>query len=176
VIETDRLILRRWREADRAPFAALNADPEVMRYFPAALTRAESDAAIDRMETAFNEKGISFWAAEHKADGRFVGLIGLQYVRDTLPIAPALEVGWRLTRDTWGQGLAPEGARAALAYAFAALKAPEVLAYTAATNAPSRRVMEKLGMTYDPASDFLHPKLAAGHPLQQHVVYRLKAA
>lgn len=147
-----------------------------MRFFPATLSREESDAGMDRLEAGFEQKGISFWAAEMRADGRLVGFIGLKHVADNLPFAPTIEIGWRLARHVWGQGLAPEGARAALAYAFSALKAAEVVSFTPAVNVPSRRVMEKIGMTRDATGDFLHPNVPEGHALQPHVLYRIKAA
>ncbi|TNE63297.1 MAG: N-acetyltransferase [Alphaproteobacteria bacterium] len=176
MLETDRLILRPWRAEDREPFAALNADPEVMRYFPAVQTCDESDASVDRVMAGIMARGYGFWAVELKATGKFIGFIGVQDAPDYLPCAPAFEIGWRLARGTWGQGLAPEGARACLAYAFSALKADEVIAITAAINLPSRRVMEKIGMTQVVDGDFEHPKVPDGHAVRHHVLYRVVAA
>lgn len=173
---TERLILRPWRAEDRVPFAALNADPEVLRFYPATLSEAESDALADRMEAVFKEHGFTVFPVEEKASGRFVGAVGLKPVADIVPIAPAIEVAWRLAADVWGQGYAPEAARAALALGFEEHNLPEILAYTTRQNAPSRRVMEKLAMVRDAAADFDHPSLPTDHPLARHVVYRLPRA
>ena len=175
MISTDRLILRQWRDADRAPFAAMGRDPDVMRYFPATLTREESDAAIDRQIKAIDEKGYAFWAVELSADGRFAGFIGIQDIPDYYGMPPGIEIGWRLDASVWGQGLAPEGARAALAYAFSKLRAQEVVAFTAASNKPSARVMEKIGMRRDHSADFDHPKVPVRDPLCPHILYRIGA-
>ncbi|MCJ9429240.1 GNAT family N-acetyltransferase [Kordiimonas marina] len=175
MLETDRLILRQWRAEDRAPFAAMNADAEVMRFFPAPQTRAESDASVARQEKRIAERGYGLWAAELKETGAFIGFIGVQDAPYEVPCAPAWEIGWRLDKAHWGQGLAPEGARAVLAYAFSALKAEEVVAFTAEINLPSRRVMEKIGMTYDAEGDFKHPAVPIRHPVRPHVLYRIKA-
>jgi ribosomal-protein-alanine N-acetyltransferase len=169
---TERLRLRRWRPEDRAPFAALNADPEVMRYFPAPLTQEQSDAFVDRIEAAFDEHGYGLWAVEVLDSAPFIGFIGLAWQRFEAPFTPALEVGWRLAREHWGRGYAPEGARAALTVAFGTASVGEVVSMTAFVNEPSRRVMEKLGMTRDAADDFDHPNVPAG-PLRHHVLYRI---
>lgn len=170
---TERLVLRAWRADDRTPFAALNADPQVLRFYPATLSEAESDALADRMEAVFKEHGFTVFPVEEKASGRFVGAIGLKPVADIVPIAPAIEVAWRLIPDVWGRGYAPEAARAALDFGFEAHGLTEIVAYTTRANAPSRRVMDKLGMVRDAASDFDHPSLPADHALSRHVVYRL---
>jgi ribosomal-protein-alanine N-acetyltransferase len=169
VIRTERLLLRRWREEDRAPFAALNADPVVMEHFPAPLTREESDALVDRVEAGFQEHGFGLWAVE--ADGVLVGFTGLSVPA----FAPGLvEVGWRLARSAWGHGYAVEAARAAIAHGRL-LGVGDLVSFTAVGNARSRRVMERLGMTHDPADDFDHPALPEGHRLRRHVLFRLAA-
>jgi RimJ/RimL family protein N-acetyltransferase len=171
-MRTPRLVLRQWVEADREPFAALNADPEVMEHFPAVLSRELSDALADRCGAGLTERGWGLWAVEVVATGEFVGFIGLNPVPATLPFAPAVEIGWRLARAAWGQGLATEGATAALEYGLGPLALGEVVSFTATTNIRSQRVMEKLGMTHDPADDFDHPALPEGHRLRRHVLFR----
>lgn len=173
-IETDRLILRRWCDADRTPFAAMNADPLVMEYFKAPLSRAESDGFIDRIENLFVQNGYGFWAVAEKDSGRLVGLTGLAPVMFAASFVPAVEIGWRMASDVWGRGYAPEAARAALDAGFHKLGLPEIVAFTTTENQKSRRVMEKLGMVYDPAADFAHPNLPEDHPLRPHVLYRAK--
>jgi len=172
---TAHLMLRRWREADREPFARMNADPLVMRYFLASLTRAESDALIDRIEARIQERGWGLYAAELRETGRFIGFIGLSSPGPNLPIYPCVEIGWRLDAEFWNQGLATEGAREVLRHADEELNVPEIVSFTAAINMPSRRVMEKIGLTRDVADDFDHPGIAEGHPLRRHVLYRKKA-
>ena len=174
MIETARLILRPWREADREPFAAINGHPEVGAWLSGVLDRAQSDALMDRLGAHIAEHGFGFWAAERKADGRLVGAIGPMVMGDDLPAPGAIELGWRLHPDAQGQGLATEGAAAARDWAFAKLGAPEVVAITAQTNLRSQAVMAKLGMAHDPARDFDHPRLAADHPLRRHVFYAVK--
>ena len=172
-METERLIMRRWREEDRAPFAAMNADPEVMEYFPAPLTRRESDAMIDRMERGFDEHGYGLWALEVRETGRFIGFTGLVWQRFDAPFLPALEVGWRLARDAWGKGYATEAARESLRFGFDELDLEEIVSFTVPANERSRRVMERLGMRHSPDEDFEHPRVPPGHPLRRHVLYRL---
>lgn len=173
-IITERLTLRRWRDEDRAPFAALNADPEVMRNLPAPLSRTESDAFVDRIEANFIERGYGLWVVEPGGTSGCVGYVGLWPAPATLPVAPAVEVGWRLAASSWGQGYAPEAARAALADGFDRLRLDAVVSFTWEGNMASRRVMEKLGMTHDPADDFDHTNLPVGHRLRPHVLYRLQ--
>ncbi len=165
--------MRRWRDDDREPFAALNADPEVMEHFPAPLTRSQSDAMVDRIERAFDEHGYGLWALEVGQTGRFIGFTGLAWQRFEAPFTPVLEVGWRLARHTWGHGYAAEAARRAVAEGFAVAGVDEIVSMTAVRNARSRAVMERLGMTRDPARDFDHPAVPEGHPLRPHVLYRL---
>jgi len=177
IIETssERLILRRWRECDRPPFAALNADPEVMRHFPATLGREQSDASIDFWDAQFAERGWSCWAVELRQGGAFIGFIGLSVPRRQLPFSPCVEVGWRLARPHWGQGLASEGARAALGVGFTRLKLAEIVSFTSLGNQRSRAVMERIGMT-NAQEDFDHPAVAEGSPLRRHCLYRITHA
>jgi ribosomal-protein-alanine N-acetyltransferase len=174
-LRTERLLLRRWREADLEPFAEMNADPLVMECFPATLSRAESSALVERTERWFDDRGYGLWAIELTADETFVGFTGLAPVDEELSFAPAVELGWRLAHAHWGQGIATEAASAAARFAFDVLEQPSLVALTAATNMRSRKVMERLGMRRDPAEGFIHPKLPAGHPLAPHVLYRLNA-
>jgi RimJ/RimL family protein N-acetyltransferase len=173
-METERLIMRRWREEDREPFAAMNADPEVMEHFPATLTREQSDAMVDKIERQFDERGYSLWALEERASGRFIGFTGLAWQTFDAPFLPAAEVGWRLARSAWGHGYATEAAGRAVAYAFTEAGLDEIISMTAARNLRSRAVMERLGMTRDPAEDFAHPFLPQDSPLSHHVLYRLR--
>jgi len=175
-LRTARLRLRRWRAADREPFAALNADPEVMEHFPASLTRPQSDRLIERIEAGFERNGYGLWALETRADGEFVGFTGLAPVPFEAHFTPAVEVGWRLSRSAWGRGYATEAARASLAFGFDEVGLAEVVSFAAAGNARSRAVMERIGMERDPEDDFDHPGLPAGHPLSRHVLYRVAAA
>jgi RimJ/RimL family protein N-acetyltransferase len=170
-LRTERLLLRDWVDADLAPFAELNADPEVMRHFPAPMTTDESDALALRIRTFIREQGFGLWAAEHA--GRFIGFIGLSRPRFTAHFTPCLELGWRLSRHAQGKGLATEGARAALAYALEHRPGEPVVSFTVPENLASRRVMEKLGLSRNPEDDFFHPNLPPGHPLRLHVLYRL---
>lgn len=175
-LTTERLVLRRWEAGDLEPLAALHRDRVTMRYFPAPLTREESDALVARIEAGFEADGLGHWAVELTATGSLVGAVGLSVVRDALPFAPAVEVGWRLDRRYWGHGYATEAARASVGHAFAAHGLDEVVAFTAAVNRPSRAVMERLGMHRDPSEDFVEPSLPAVHRLQPHVLYRVGRA
>jgi RimJ/RimL family protein N-acetyltransferase len=165
-------VLRPWREEDLEPFAALNADPDVMRHFPAMLTRAESDAMVARIEASFEERGYGLWAAEVVGGPPFIGFVGLAYQTFPAHFTPAVEVGWRLAKAHWGNGYAPEGARAALDFAFDELGLDEVVSMTTVANDKSRRVMEKIGMTRDPADDFEHPNVTDPR-IRPHVLYRI---
>lgn len=175
-LTSDRLTLRRWEDRDREPFAALNADPEVMQHFPAPLTRAESDALVDRFEAGFAERGFGLWVLEITETGRFIGFTGLSIPRFHAHFTPAVEIGWRLARFAWGRGYATEAARRALGFAFDDLCLPDVVAFTAVANVRSQAVMRRIGMTHDPADDFDHPDLQEGHRLQRHVLWRVTAA
>ncbi len=172
-LRTERLLLRRWLAADRGPLAAMNADAVVMEHFPAILSTAESDALIERIEECFETRGYGLWAVELPGEASCAGFIGLWPVGADLPFAPAVELGWRLTRPCWRRGLAYEGARAAIAFARERELAP-LVSYTAAGNLRSRRLMERLGMQRDAAEDFIHPGIPAGHPLALHVLYRVR--
>ncbi len=172
MIETERLILRPWREADRAPFAALNADPEVMEHFPAVLTREESDAAVDRQVAALAAHGSAFLALERREDGAFLGFVGVKPIAADLPFGGDPEIGWRLARHAWGRGYASEAAQAALAHAFAR-EAKRVVSFTATANARSQAVMARIGLQRRPELDFDHPALPRGHRLERHVTYAL---
>lgn len=171
-ILTERLILRRWREGDRAPFAAMSADPRVMEFFPRPLDRQASDAVIDALESHARTHGFTFWALEERASGRFAGFTGLMHVNFLSAAASVVEIAWRLPADLWGRGLASEAARAALAHGFGSLELPAIVAFTAAGNERSRRVMERIGMQRIVGGDFLHPLIAADHPLQPYALYR----
>lgn len=177
-IETDRLILRPWQDSDRPSLAAVLGNPEVRRFYPTTLTREQSDAVLDFALARQAEVGFHFGAAELKSTGQFVGLIGLGYIPDdtraAIPGNPEVEIGWQFDRRFWGQGLAPEGARALLAHGFRHFPLTEIVAFTFSGNLPSQRVMEKAGMVRDPSADFAHPRLAPGHPLRPHVVYRAR--
>jgi RimJ/RimL family protein N-acetyltransferase len=177
LIRTERLLLRPWQPKDFAPYAAMNADPRVRRFFPGILTSEESDAELATFQARFAKEGFGMLAAEFIETGQFAGILGLQ----TMPYAiaglpqPAVEIGWRLACEFWGRGLATEGARAVVDYAFTQLRLPSVVAVTTVTNQPSRHVMEKLGMRYRPELDFEHPRVPAGHRFRPHVVYALDA-
>lgn len=176
-LETPRLILREWQDRDRPLYAAVIADPHVRRFFPTIGSRADADAGIDRSIARLAEHGFTLLAVERKADAAFVGMLGMAPFNDGLraaiPSHPRVEIGWQLDKAFWGEGYAPEGARAVLDFAWTAARLPEVVAITAAANLPSRRVMEKIGMRHDTGDDFLHPEIDAGHPLRPHVLYRI---
>lgn len=173
-ISTPRLLLRRWREGDREPFAAMNADPQVMEHFPGLLTRAESDARIDRIEAHFDANGFGLWAVEIRGIAPFAGFIGLSIPAFEADFTPCVEIGWRLAAAHWGQGYATEGAKAAVAFGFETLKLDEIVSFTVPENVRSRRVMEKIGMWHDAAGDFAHPLLPRDHRLSRHVLYRIR--
>lgn len=173
VMETDRLIVRMWRDSDLAPFAALNADPEVMRYLPERLTRVRSDALAARIRARHSAQGFGYWALELKSGAPFIGFAGVNHAPFEAPFTPAVEIGWRLAHDHWGRGLGTEAARAVLAYAFETLRLQEIVSFTVPANRRSRAVMERLGMTRDPLGDFDHPGLPRGHRLSRHVLYRI---
>jgi RimJ/RimL family protein N-acetyltransferase len=171
-IRTARLLMRRWRDADRDAYAAMNADPEVMRYFPATLDRAASNHSINRMEQLFDEQGFGLWALEKAATGEFLGFTGLNPMPDGVPGAGGMEVGWRLAQPAWHQGFATEAATAAVDVAFNGAGLDQLWSMTAVINRPSQAVMLRLGMT--PYALFDHPRLAVGHLLRRHIAYRLE--
>jgi RimJ/RimL family protein N-acetyltransferase len=172
-LRTKRLVLRAWRESDLEPFAALNADARVMEYLPAVLSRAESDAEAARARAHFDQHGFGFWAVEVLGGASFIGFAGLARPRFESSFTPCVEIGWRLAAEHWGRGYATEAARRALRFAFNDLALDEVVAWTVPANRRSLRVMDKLGMRHDPASDFDHPLLPDHHPLRRHVLYRI---
>ena len=171
-IRTARLVLRRWRDADREPYAAMNADPDVMRYFPAPVDRAASDASIDCFESLFDRQGYGLWALEVAGPGEFIGFTGLNPMPAGVPGAGGMEVGWRLARRAWQHGYATEAALAAVDVGFNGAGLDEIWSMTAILNEPSQAVMRRLGMTL--YAQFEHPKVEPGHPLRPHVVYRLQ--
>ena len=173
-IRTPRLILRSWRESDLEPFAAMNADSRVTTYLPSPLTREESDGFANRIQQAFEKEGFGLFAVEISADAPFIGFIGLSVPRFEAHFTPCVEIGWRLAYEHQRKGYATEGARAVVEYGFQTLGLKEIVSFTVPDNIPSRRVMEKIGMTHDPKENFLHPTLPYGHPLQLHVLYRIK--
>lgn len=165
-----RVLLRAWQPRDLDEFAALNADPAVMEFMPALLTRGEAAAMLDRMQAKLVERGWGQWCAD--IDGRCAGFIGLAAPTFEAHFTPCVEIGWRLARWAWGHGYATEGARLALAHGFDTLQLAEIVSFTTVANARSRAVMERLGMQRDPADDFDHPRLP-GHRIERHVLYRL---
>jgi RimJ/RimL family protein N-acetyltransferase len=173
MIETDRLLLRRWKEHDRDPFAKMNADLRVMEFMPACLSRAESDLLVDRIESRFRERGFGLYAAELRQEKLFIGFIGLAVPVFESHFTPCVEIGWRLAADYWGRGLATEGALVVARQAFGPLGLRALVSFTVPANLRSRRVMEKIGMTHNPSDDFDHPNIPEGHPLRRHVLYRL---
>lgn len=173
-LRTPRMRLRRWRAEDREPFTSLNADPRVMACFPAVLTRAESDALADRIEAHFAETGYGLWAVELPGVTAFAGFLGLSTPRFEAAFTPCTEIGWRLAADHWNRGYATEGATAVLTWALEAGGFAEIVSFTSVLNQRSWRVMQKLGMTHDPAEDFDHPLLPADDRLSRHVLYRAR--
>ncbi|MFF2147415.1 GNAT family N-acetyltransferase [Kitasatospora sp. NPDC058190] len=168
-LRTDRLLIRRWRESDLAPWAAMNADPQVREHLGGILTRERSDASVARYEAAIERRGYGWLAVEVRESGEFVGFVGLDDVEEQARVS-GVEIGWRLTRSAWGRGYATEAARAVLAYGFDALALPEILAVTIAANLRSQAVMRRLGMTHDRAEDFDDPEGG------RSVVFRLRRA
>ncbi|HEU4944329.1 MAG TPA: GNAT family N-acetyltransferase [Solirubrobacterales bacterium] len=173
--ETRRLRLRRWRDSDREPFAAMNADPLVMEHFPAPLSRAQSDELVEKIEGGFEANGFGLWALEVRESGEFIGLTGLAVPGFEAHFMPAVEVGWRLARSAWGKGYATEAGAAAIAFGFGEAGLDEIVSFTTVANRRSRAVMERLGMSHDPGDDFDHPGIPAGHPQRPHVLYRLES-
>ncbi|MFB7652595.1 MULTISPECIES: GNAT family N-acetyltransferase [unclassified Streptomyces] len=170
-LRTDRLVLRRWRDSDLAPWAAMNADPEVREHLGDPLTREQSDASVAGFQADFDRRGYGWWAVEVRATGEFIGFAGLDEVEEGLPFT-GVEIGWRLARSAWGRGYASEAARAVLAHGFEVLDLPEILAVTTATNVRSQAVMRRIGMTRDAADDFDDPDAPEG-PLRPNVLFRI---
>lgn len=175
MITTARLRLRRWRNDDLEPFAALNADSRVREFFPSVLTYEESAESMKYICDHFQRRGFGLWAAEVIGGAPFIGFIGLSVPSFDARFTPCVELGYRLAFEHWAQGYATEGSRAALAFGFTTIGLGEIVAMTAVGNGRSRRVMERLGMKRNPADDFDHPNIVAGHPLRRHVLYRLTA-
>jgi RimJ/RimL family protein N-acetyltransferase len=175
-LRTSRLVLRQWRDDDAAAFAELSADPAVMQYLVPFADRAAMDAWVVAARTHWQDHGFGPWVVELSGEALMIGVVGLSNLRFALPFAPAVEAAWRLARPYWGRGYAYEAARAAIDDGFGRLGLDEIVAFTVPANRASRRVMEKLGMTRDPAEDFdfEHPRLPPGHPLRRHVLYRLR--
>jgi len=172
-IETERLLLRPWRDEDVHAFADLNADPQVMRHFPSVMSFAQSEILAGLIRSALAENGFGLWAVEEIDGAKFIGFIGLARPHFEAPFTPCVEIGWRLAAAHWGRGYATEGARAALRFGFDELGLDEIVSFTTTGNAASRRVMEKLAMRHDTAGDFEHPRVPVGHPLRPDVLYRL---
>ncbi len=176
-LRCERLLLRPWTDADTDPFVAMGRDPEVMRHFPDRLTEEQSRAMIGRIRGHLAEHGWGLWAVEARTGpyaGRFLGYTGLAAPRFAAHFTPAVEVGWRFARFAWGHGYATEAGRLALEHGFTAVGLDEIVSFTTAGNTRSRAVMERLGLTRDPADDFDHPGLATDHPLRHHVLYRIR--
>jgi len=175
-LRTTRLLLRQWRDADHEPFAAMNADPEVMEHYPARLTPAESAVMVERIRTGFRQHGYGLWALEAADSGEFIGYTGLAPATFEAHFTPAVEIGWRLARPAWGHGYASEAARAVLAFGFDQAGLREIVSFTTPRNLRSQAVMRRIGMTNDPADDFDHPRLPTEHRLRRHILYRLPVA
>ena len=173
-LRTERLLLRGWTDEDRAPFAALNADPRVMELLLGPLARSESDALAQRMQSRFEELGFGWWVVEAPGRAAFIGAVGITVPRFTAAFTPCVEIGWRFAAEHWGQGYATEAARAALRFGFEDAGLEEIVAFTVPHNRRSRAVMQRLGMTRREDDDFDHPLVEAGHPLLRHVLYRLR--
>ena len=175
-LRTERLLLWRWRATDVEAFAAINADRTVMEHFPSPLTATQSAELLRRIEACFEANGYGLWAVELAGESSLAGCVGIVPVDIQVAFAPAVELAWRLAPEFWRRGLAGEAAAAATRFAFEDLGLAELVAYTAASNLRSRRLMERLGMRRDPVEDFAHPKLAPEHPLAPHVLYRIDSA
>jgi RimJ/RimL family protein N-acetyltransferase len=173
VLRTERLILRRWRDTDLIPFAALNADARVMEFFPSRLSRTESDELAARIDDGFERRGFGAWAVEVVGGAEFIGFVGLSVPKLEASFMPCVEIMWRLDFEHWGHGYATEAARAALGFGFIELALPQLVSFTAAANQRSQRVMQRLGMIRAAEEDFDHPRLPVGHSLRRHVLYRL---
>lgn len=171
-LTTNRLRLRQWQDSDYAAFAELNADAEVMKYFPDTLSREQSDALIQRVSAGIRKNGWGFWAVEIKHTGRFIGFVGLNTPSAPLPFNPCVEIGWRLARQHWRNGYATEAAKYALHFAFDTLNLNEVVSFTPVLNTPSQKVMQKIGMT-NTGQNFTHPNVPAGNQLEEHVLYKI---
>jgi RimJ/RimL family protein N-acetyltransferase len=175
VVRTARLVLRPFTDVDRAPFAALNTHPLVVELLGSSASRAESDAMVDRFSAEMDREGWGLWAVEVDGGAPFIGMVGLHRMSAAMPMAPGIEIGWRLHPDHWGHGYASEAAQASLDYGFGEGGLSDVVAFTTTVNTRSQAVMERIGMTRDLAGDFDHPLLPEGSPLRRHVLYRISA-
>ena len=177
-LETERLVLREWREDDKALYAKVIGDPVVRRFFPGLGTPLDAAMGIERARERLKQFGFGFLALERKSDGAFMGMLGMapfnENIRAAIPGHPEVEIGWQIGQQFWGQGYAPEGALAMLRFAFGTARLDEVVAITYEGNLPSRRVMEKIGMVHDPDGSFEHPDVPVGHKLRPHVLYRIR--
>lgn len=173
ILETERLILRQWRDSDLQAMATINQDPKVMEHFAATRSLEETKAFINSNKTLFKDLGYCFYATELKQTHELIGFVGIAPVYE-MPCTPAIEIGWRLGTKFWGQGLATEAAKAVIDYAFNALGIGELVSFTATTNKKSERVMQRLGFIRSEKDDFDHPRIVDGHPLKRHIFYRLK--
>jgi len=171
-LETKRLKLRQWKDQDYLPFAKLNADPNVMEFFPSVLTNIESDALANKMKTLIAEKGWGFWAVEEKSTGLFVGTLGLHEPTDPLPFTPCVEIGWRFLHEYWGKGYAVEAGKEVLKFAFDVLELEELVSFTSVKNKRSYLLMERLGMK-NSNENFEHEALPKRHKLREHLLYKL---
>lgn len=171
LIQTQRLGLRQWLPEDKAKLVAMNADPEVMEYFPAPFTEEETEAQLAHTLLHHAQYGYGWWAVDHLKDKCFIGALGLNNVGYKLPFTPCVEIAWRLRKEYWGKGLGTEGSMAALFYGFQVLKLPEIVSFTSLPNKPSINIMKKLGMTKK--QKFNHPKVEEGHELERHILYTL---
>ena len=176
ILRTRRLILRQWKESDLLPFARMNADQRVMEFMLGKMTKEETRQSIERIKKHFDAHGFGHWAVEIADSKKFIGCVGLNIPRYTLPFSPCVEVAWRICAEEWGKGYAPEAANEALRDGFERVGLQEIVSFTALTNLKSRRVMEKLGMQHCPAENFDHPMVPRCHSLRQHVLYRMRKA
>ena len=175
-LRTRRLLLRQWRASDREPFARMNADPEVMRYFPSVQSRERSEAGVDALSKDIEVRGWGFWATELISTGEFIGFVGVTVPRHPLPCMPCVETGWRLAKNHWHKGYATEAARESVRFGFETLALGEIVAFTALRNHPSRAVMARLGMAHDLEANFDHPAVPEASPVRRHCLYRLPRA
>ncbi len=171
VIETNRIILRRWQEADLEPFISMNADSEVMHYFPSVLNENETKSLYEVIQQEFADYGYGLYATEEKNSGNFIGFIGFHWARFDIDFCPIIEIGWRLDKRCWGKGYATEGAKACLDYGFKNLLFEKIVSFTTVQNIGSQKVMQKIGMKFD--HFFKHPKIQKNHPLNAHVLYSI---
>ncbi|MES2583602.1 MAG: GNAT family N-acetyltransferase [Pseudomonadota bacterium] len=174
-LRTPRVLLRQWKDSDADAWAAMNANPEVRRYFPSVLDRAQAQGEADRIRASITQRGWGMWALEVPGVHAFAGFVGLNLPGFEAPWMPAVEIGWRLAPNTWGQGYATEGAAAALHFAFTQLELPQVVAMSVPGNSPSHRVMERIGMVRDAEADFDHLRVPDGSPLKRHILHRITA-